>query len=296
MNEARSSDPTIAVVINTLNEARNLPRAVRSVKPWADEIVVVDMESDDGTAEIAASLGARVFNHPRLGFSEPARAFAVERAESDWILILDADELVPRTLAEQLRSLARSGEYDIVRIPWSNYLFGKMLSGTGWGMAQSYHPRFFRRGAIEFTPDIHDFMHPSPGAKILTLPADTKHAVVHFNYRDVSHFIEKLNRYTTVEADTRRASPSLLRTLLRAFREVLSRYVRHGGYRDGWRGIFLASAMAFYRLASWAKQREIEEVGSVGAIDALYDTIAERILADCESGPLGEDRAGNTLA
>jgi glycosyltransferase involved in cell wall biosynthesis len=84
------------VVINTLNEERRLPYALRSVQDWVDEIVVVDMHSDDKTVEIAEAFGARIFTHERVGYADPARAFAFARATGDWILILDADELVPR--------------------------------------------------------------------------------------------------------------------------------------------------------------------------------------------------------
>ena len=86
----------ISVVINTLNEERRLPYALRSVQDWVDEIVVVDTHSDDKTVEIAEEFGARIFTHERVGYADPARAFAFARATGDWILILDADELVPR--------------------------------------------------------------------------------------------------------------------------------------------------------------------------------------------------------
>src|SRR5450759_1251360 len=91
----------ISAVINTLNEERNLPFALRSVQDWVDEIVVVDMHSEDATRDIAKQYGARVFLHERLGYADPARAFALEQAVGDWILLIDADELIPAPLSER---------------------------------------------------------------------------------------------------------------------------------------------------------------------------------------------------
>ena len=76
----------ISAIIHTLNEELNIANAIRSVAPWVDEIVVIDMYSDDRTAEIARSLGARVLLHEKTGFVEPARAYAEAQALGDWIL------------------------------------------------------------------------------------------------------------------------------------------------------------------------------------------------------------------
>ncbi|PYU89881.1 MAG: glycosyltransferase family 2 protein, partial [Acidobacteria bacterium] len=114
--------PRISVVVNTLNEEKNLPYALRSVRSWVDEIVVVDMHSQDRTVEIAREYGAKVYSHEPMGFVEPARAFAVAQAGGDWILILDADEVVPLLLSRRLREIARRDEADVVTLPRLNYL------------------------------------------------------------------------------------------------------------------------------------------------------------------------------
>src|SRR5579883_1198418 len=116
--------PRISAVINTLNEEKNLPFALQSVCTWVDEIVVVDMHSTDRTLEIAREFGARIFLHEPMGFAEPARAFALARATGDWILLLDADEVVPFSLSRRLLSIAANNESDAVLIPWLNYVFG----------------------------------------------------------------------------------------------------------------------------------------------------------------------------
>ena len=91
----------ISAVINTLNEESNIAFCLETLK-WCDEIIVVDMQSEDRTVEIAANFTDKIYNFERVGYVEPARKFAVEQATGDWILLIDADELVPKQLADKL--------------------------------------------------------------------------------------------------------------------------------------------------------------------------------------------------
>ncbi len=286
------SQPRISVVINTLNEERNLPYCLRSVRPWADEIVVVDMHSADRTVAIAKEFGAHVFSHEPLGYADPARAFAVSKATGDWILILDADELVPAPLSRKLRAIADAGSADVVNIPRLNYLIGAPMMHTGWGPEQDRQPRFFRQGMLRFENTVHDFITPVPGARLVPLTYASGMALVHFNYLDIAQFIEKLNRYTDVEARQIvaygwRLFP--LRALAHGVLTFVGRYVRPAGYRDGWRGVYLALFMSFYRVISYAKATQYSKVGSREAIIEQYRQEAERVLGEYdlpeETGP-----------
>src|SRR5712672_4773789 len=117
----------ISVVINTLNEERNLQYALRSVQPWADEIVVVDMHSTDRTVEVARQLGAKVYLNEGPGFDYPPREFAIRQASHAWIFMLDADEVVPMALSKVLRCIAEADNADVVLVPRLNYLLGRAL-------------------------------------------------------------------------------------------------------------------------------------------------------------------------
>jgi (heptosyl)LPS beta-1,4-glucosyltransferase len=279
---AKGERVSISVAINTLNEEQNLPFALRSVRTWADQIVVVDMHSSDRTREIASELGAEVYLHEPLGFADPARAFAIEKCRSEWILILDADELIPQKLSQTLLSLAATSQDDIVSIPRVNYMLGERLNYTGWGPASDHLPRFFRRGKLQTNATIHNFFVPAPGARTVKLPFEEGNAIVHFNYVDLAQFIDKLNRYTTIEAEQaaeRGERPAPRAAALRATREFVRRYVRLGGYRDGWRGFYLSLAMAFYRIAASGKLQERNAVGTREAVLRRYAQEAEAILA-----------------
>src|SRR3989344_3276878 len=136
--------PKISVVINTLNEEANLPRALASVKSFANEIVVVDMMSDDKTVEIAKKAGAKVYEFKRVGYVEPARNFAISKAEGDWIFILDADEELTASLSRELSKIAKNGSADYVRVPRKNMIFGKWVEHSRWW--PDYNIRFFKKG------------------------------------------------------------------------------------------------------------------------------------------------------
>jgi glycosyltransferase involved in cell wall biosynthesis len=277
--------PLISAAINTWNEERNLPRALRSIRSWVDEIVVVDMHSDDRTVEIAKSFGAHVHVHERLGFADPARAFAIEQTRGSWVLILDADELVPHPLSMRLTEIAREARADVVQIPRRNYLLGAELKHTGWGLSSDYQMRFFRRGALHTTATIHDFLKPALNARLLRLPPVPELSIVHFNYLDIGHFLEKLNRYTTIEARQaaeRGETSSVASALAKALSEFCSRYVGAGGYRDGWRGFYLSALMAFYRLSAAGKLTELVAGVTPERTERLYADVAERVLAEYE--------------
>jgi glycosyltransferase involved in cell wall biosynthesis len=273
--------PRISVVINTLNEEKNLPFALRSVQPWVDEIVVVDMYSTDRTVEIARQFGAQVHLHRGPGFNYAARAYAVTQGSSEWILMLDADELIPVALSRDLRRIADSGEVDVVLLPRTNYLLGAVVRNTGWGATQDHQMRFFRKGFVVGTSLAHQDFKRVDGARISVLPYRGDNAIVHFNYFDTEQFIEKLNRYTSIEAKQAfeggfRTKP--VRALLRGIMEFRDRYITARGFRDGWRGFYLSLFMCFYRIVMRAKLQELTVLGPREVIESRYRQEAEGIL------------------
>ena len=168
----------ISVVINTLNEASSLPRAIASVKDLASEIVVTDMESDDGTSEAAKSLGAKVFTHKRLSFVEPVRNFGIEKATGDWVLIMDPDEELTPRLLKEIKSIVDKDKADYVRIPRKNIVFGKWLKHSRWW--PDYNIRLFKKGAVSWNEVIHAA--PMTVGKGIEVEADEDLAIIHHHY------------------------------------------------------------------------------------------------------------------
>jgi|SRR5579875_1462939 len=272
----------ISAVINTLNEEKNLPYALRSVCTWVDEIIVVDMHSTDRTVDIARTFGAKVYLHKPENFVEPARAFAISLPTGDWIIMLDADEVVPEPLSRKLVEIAHnSTDVDAVKIPWLNYLLGAPLGHTGWGPQQDKHIRFFKRGSVSADSAIHSSLKPKPGARILDLPYQKDHAIVHFNYLNTAQFIEKLNRYTSIEAKQaieRGERASYVTAFKRATKEFLWRYFKARGCLDGWRGFYLSAFMSFYRITLAAKLQELHVNGPRDLVESNYRSVAENLV------------------
>jgi (heptosyl)LPS beta-1,4-glucosyltransferase len=271
--------PKISAVINARNEEHNIRYCLETVK-WCDEIIVVDMESEDKTVEIACEYTEKIYSHKKvLGF-DVARKFAVEKASGDWILLIDADEMVPKILCERLRNIAANDGADIVYMPFKTYLLGEWIKHAGWW--PDYHPRFFKRGLITFVETVHAYMKVSDTGKKIYLPPDEMNSIEHFAYRDSEHFITKLNRYTTIEAknmfDAGRQF-SLFRMLIAGFRGFLVRYISQKGYMDGYRGLFLSLMMGFYRTLNYIKLWEYWQYKEL-SVEDRYNSLKEQIVKE----------------
>jgi len=271
----------ISAVINTRNEELNIGYCLESLY-WCDEIVIVDMESEDRTVEIAKRYTDNIFYHEKVLAFDIARKYAVEKATGDWILLVDADEMVPCSLAYTLKNIAIADSADIVSMPFKTYMMGEWIKHTGWW--PEYHSRFFKRGSITFSGAVHAFIAESPTARKLQLPAEEVNAMVHFNYRGSDHFVEKLNRYTSIEAlqmmqDGRRFS--LFRMLAAGFRGFQVRYFTQMGFKDGYRGFFLSFMMGFYRALTYIKLWEAW-VYRENPVDETYNRIRKNILESSE--------------
>ncbi|ATY83850.1 glycosyltransferase family 2 protein [Kyrpidia spormannii] len=259
---------------------------MRSVKNWADEIVVVDMYSEDRTTEIAKQYGAKVFYHDRIGFVEPARNYAISRTQGDWILVLDADEVVPLSLSQMLCQIVEDDRADVVKIPRLNYLLGAPMYFCGWGPGQDRHMRFFKRNMLIMSEDIHKPPQPTSDARVYEIEyTEPGLALIHFNYIDATQFIEKLNRYTTIEAVQaydRGQRPSTITIIWTMIKEFLIRYVLLQGFRDGWRGWYLSLFMMFYRAATFTKLTEFQRYGGRERVIRDYQNLAEQIVREHE--------------
>ena len=198
----KMTDQKISVVVNTINEGKDITRALRSVT-WVDEIVVCDMGSTDGTVKIAKNLGARIIIHPFVNYVEPARNFAISKALGEWILILDPDEEIPNSLAEKLREMVdQPKSWDFVEIPRKNIIFGRWMKGSGWW--PDYNIRFFKKGSVKWGDKIH--RPPETFGRGLQLPSEEGYAIVHHHYGSVSQFLERMDRYTNIQAKELRES------------------------------------------------------------------------------------------
>lgn len=275
----------ISVTLTTWNEAPNIRNCLESVR-WADEIIVVDMYSDDNTVEIAREYTDKVFFFENSGYVEPSRQFAVNQTTNEWILVMDADEMIPRNLRDRLRKIVDEDAADVVYLFRHNYFFGHLMEGGGWGYRQDRHARFFKKSYVQFSDAIHRPFQLVNQPRVLEL-SDPGMGFLHFNYIDLEHFLEKMNRYTTIEAKNcyqgLKPSPSVPGLLISIAKEIIGRWLLKKGYRDGIQGFYLSCLMGAYQLASFAKARLMRTFASSNpraVVEQQYAEIARKVLAE----------------
>ncbi len=244
----------MSVVLITHNAAAQLPECLASVA-FADEVVVVDSGSDDGTAEIAARYGARVVAKDWLGFGRQ-KQFAVEQAAHDWVLCLDADERVSPELAASLVRALQEPAAAVYRMARCNRFLGRWLRhGEGY---PDWSPRLFDRRHARWSDDgVHEkvLYAVSPG----TLEGD----LLHESGEDLGRYLEKQNRYTALAAQElhRRGQRAgiaelAISPLLRFFKSYLLRL----GFLDGLPGLVHISIGCMNSFMKYAKLIELRRV------------------------------------
>lgn len=247
----------ISVVVNTFNEEKNISRCLESVKNFANELIVVDMHSTDKTVEMAKKYGVKVFQHDYTRYVEPARNFALTKAGGDWILVIDADEELPLTLAEKLKGIAQENKVDYVEIPRKNIIFGKWIKHSFWW--PDYNVRFFKKGMVIWGEKIHS--RPMVHGKGSRLEAKEEQALIHYNYQTISQYLERNNRYSEIKAEELVKEDyhfSLQDLVKKPADEFLSRFFAGEGYKDGLHGLSLAILQSFVEFLIYLKVWEKE--------------------------------------
>lgn len=247
----------ISVVINTLNEEKNIARGIKSVG-WADEILICDMYSTDKTVEIAKSLGAKVFTHKRLEYVEPARNFAISKVSGDWILVLDSDEEIPENLKIRLIEISKKmEEINYVRIPRKNVIFNKWMRNSGWW--PDYNIRFFRKGKVRWTDKIH--RPPTVLGEGIDLEASEEYAIIHYHYDSMTQFLERMIRYTKIQSMELKKEGYVFNwkdLVKKPLSEFLGRFFAKRGFEDGLHGLSLSLLQAFSQLVLYLRVWEMK--------------------------------------
>ena len=237
---------SLSVIVITKNEAAVIERCLQSVA-WADEIVICDTASSDGTADIARRLGARVevtADWPGFG---PQKNRALALATGDWVLSLDADEWVtPELRADIERAIAAPDRLPAYRMPRLSSYCGRTMRHSGWW--PDHVTRLFQRGAARFSDDlVHERLVVDGVTGSLTAPLH------HEAIRDLDDAIGKMAAYSTAGAamlHARGKSASLASAIVHGAWTFVRTYVLRAGFLDGREGFMLAVSNAegaYYR-------------------------------------------------
>jgi glycosyltransferase involved in cell wall biosynthesis len=285
--------PKLTVTVITCDEAANLDACLASVA-WADEIVVVDSGSIDDTVAIARRHSARVEVRPWPGYGAQ-RNCAASLAAHDWILAIDADERVPPELAREIRAVltsepARHG-YRIPRVAW--YL-GRWIRGTDW--YPDYQLRLYDRRAGRWNERrVHESL------ALDDEPGVLGHELRHFAYRDISHHLSTIDRYTTLAAEQwadegRRVS--LASIIVHPPLAFLRNYVLKRGFTQGAPGLLVSVLNSYYVFLKLAKAWELNRAGMRDAERGVPDAgrgtrNAGAGIGNSEREPQESERSGN---
>ena len=246
----------VTAIVITFNEAANIEAALASLA-FADEIIVVDSQSTDDTVAVARRFTDKVIVRPWPGYVVQ-KNFATEQASHDWIFSLDADERVSPALADEIRAWARGERADAVavagfRIPRVTFHLGRWMRSTDW--YPDFQLRLYDRRRARWTGrHVHESVRADgPTARL-------RGEILHYAYRDLTHHVLTVNRYTTLAAqqmyeDGRRAGWWQL--ALHPPAAFLRNYFLRGGFRDGVPGLIVSAMNARYVGLKLAKLWEL---------------------------------------
>lgn len=243
----------ITAIIPTFNEAHNIEAAIQSVQ-WADEIIVVDSFSEDTTVEIATRLGAKIFQRKYIN-SANQKNWIIPQATHDWVFILDADERVTEDLKKEIQQILQQPlEKDAYWINRQNFFMGKKIHYSGWrGDAVI---RLLRKEKCRYQDlKVHAEIE-TEGIEVGQL----KNKINHFTYKDLDHFLTKMQRYADWSAkDHLEKTPRV--TFFHLYLKPLFRFFKHYfiqlGFLDGKVGFIISVIMAWGVFLRYVKIQEI---------------------------------------
>lgn len=239
----------LIAVILTLNEAEHIQDCIASLT-FADRVLVFDSFSTDDTITLAQGAGAAVIQRKFDHYANQRNA-AIQAARemgAAWVLFVDADERISPALASEIQQAAAQTDMAAFRMPRHNYIFGKLTRGAGW--YPDYQTRLLRVDAARYDPErqVHEVV-------LLDGPLGTlEQPIIHYNYRDLSQFLDKQRRYTAYEARILhqqgiKAKPQNF--ILQPLRHFRWRYFTLKGYQDGLHGLRLSLLMAWYEFRKY---------------------------------------------
>ena len=227
----------ISVYIIAFNEVDKIRDCINSVL-WADEIIVADSHSTDGTSEIAIELGAKVIHIPFDGFGK-LRNEAISHCSGDWIFSLDSDERCTVKVRDEILTLIDNADYDIYNIPRKNFFMGRWIKYSGW-YPNYRQPQLFRNGKMTYTLESVHEGYVSHSSKKIGL---INNHIWQFPYKNIEEVLHKANRYSTLgvsKLQDNNRKGGFLRAFLHGLWSFIKHYILKLGFLDGGAGLVIA--------------------------------------------------------
>lgn len=243
----------VSAVIIAYNDEPNLRPCLESVT-WADELIVVDSYSTDATEKIAREYTDKVFQHEFHGFGR-LRNEAVAHASHDWIFSLDTDERATPEVRDEIRRITRGSDgADAYFVPRRNYFLGREIRHCGW-YPDYRQPQLFRKSRMRYRDElVHEGFELDGKADYLQA------AVLQYPFRDLDHYLAKMDRYSDLMARRMLEQGRVFRTHQLITHPVFTfakMYVGRLGVLDGIPGLILSGLYAYYTFVKYAKFWEL---------------------------------------
>ena len=246
----------LSVIIITKNEAEQIRECLESVR-WADEMVILDSGSTDGTMDICREFTDNVFETDWPGFG-PQKNRALEKATGDWVLSIDADERISPKLRQEIEQAMTSKQYQGYEIPRSSYYCGRRIRHSGWW--PDYIVRLFRGDSARFSDSlVHEHVEVQGAVGRLRIP------LIHYSFGNFEEVLDKVNRYSTYNAEMllqAGKSTSILKAAWRGFWTFIKTYIFRAGFLDGRHGFMLAVSNAEGTYYKYVKLLLLQETRS----------------------------------
>jgi glycosyltransferase involved in cell wall biosynthesis len=268
--------PKISALINTLNEEDNIEQCLQALK-FVDEIVVIDQKSDDKTLEIAKKYTNKIYSQERIGYA--SREYGFTKLSNEWVLIVDADEIIPINLMKELINIAESNSADVVIIPRINYFFGFRMNHGHMNCLKDKQIRFGKKEYIIPNDIAHIDFTIHENARIKNIN-NTSLAMYHFSHFDFETYIAKINKYSTFEAlniiDGRKPELKFIKRLYVIMGKFFKYYIYNKGYKDGYIAFAVFLLDAFYQIIIHIKFTHIKKMKSKNIKSAVRDIYDEK--------------------
>jgi glycosyltransferase involved in cell wall biosynthesis len=240
----------LSAVIITFNEEENIQRCIESLQGIADEVLVIDSLSTDNTVAIAEQLGAKVYSQPFLGHKEQ-KNYAAAKANYDYILSLDADEVLSEQLASSILKTKAAWKCDVYKFNRLNNYCGAWVKHCGW--YPDNNARLWRKNMASWGgQNPHDKLIPSPGATIGNLDGD----LLHYTYTTISGHVAKVNYFSSIAAEAKykeEESVSIFNIIFSPIVKFAKMYVLQFGILDGYNGLTISAIESFGTFLKYVK-------------------------------------------
>jgi len=227
----------ISVYIIAFNEIEKISDCIKSVL-WADEIIVADSYSTDGTAKVAKELGAKVIDIPFEGYGD-LRNKAIAHCSGEWILSIDSDERCTIEVRNEILTLIENAPLDIYRVPRKNFFMGRWIKYSGW-YPNYRQPQLFKNGKMsyDFKP-VHEGFISHSDKRIGVI----NNCIWQFPFKNTEEILHKTNRYSSLgvkKLQEKHINGSVTKAFLHGFWSFLKHYVFKFGFLDGGPGFVIA--------------------------------------------------------